>query len=278
MRRPGRLGVLYRALPDRLRQRLRAGSLIGGARTLDAPSLRRFRQVEDLDRRRARLGSLVPLRVRPLGGETVWVRPGTSDASVLRDTFFARYHLPPPDPRPVRTILDLGANIGLTVADLAVRHPGARVLGVELDRSNAALAARNIAPWRDRAEVLHAAVWTSGGEVAYTGLVSEEWGYKVVESPEAGAATLMGTAPALTMPELLDRVAPGGTVDYVKMDVEGAEEQLLADAAAWAPAVRCIKVEVHAPYDVARCMRDLRALGFDVTADSRHPSCAVGTR
>jgi FkbM family methyltransferase len=272
------MAAVYRAVPGGLRERIRAGSIIGGARTLDGPSFRRFRRIEDLDRRRARLGPLVALRVRPLGGETVWIRPGTSDAGVLRDTFFDRYHVPPGGLRGVRSILDLGSNIGLTVADLAVRFPDARVLGVELDRSNAALAARNIAPWRDRAEVLHAAVWTSGGEVAYAGLRSEEWGFKVVESPAAADATVTGKAPALTMPELLDRLAPGGTVDYVKMDVEGAEATLLAEAGAWAPSVRCIKVEVHAPYDVAGCMRDLRAAGFDVTVDGRHPSCVVGAR
>src|SRR3954452_929666 len=209
MRRPGRMAAVYRALPAGLRERIRAGSIVGAARTLDGPSFRRFRRIEDLDRRRARLGPLVALRVRPLGGETVWIRPGTSDASVLRDTFFDRYHVPPGGLRPVRSILDLGSNIGLTVADLAVRFPDARVLGVELDRSNAALAARNIAPWRDRAEVLHAAVWTSSGEVAYAGDPWEEWGFKVVASPAAGGATLTGTAPAMTMPELLDRLAPG---------------------------------------------------------------------
>jgi FkbM family methyltransferase len=157
-----------------------------------------------------------------------------------------------------------------------VRFPGARVLGVELDRCNAALAERNIAPWRERAEVLHAAVWTSSGEVAYTGVVGEEWGYKVAESHASDGAGLRGIAPALTMPELLDRL--GETVDYVKMDVEGAEAALLADASAWARRVRCIKVEVHAPYHVARCKRDLRALGFAVTDDARHPSCVVGSR
>jgi FkbM family methyltransferase len=63
-------------------------------------------------------------------------------------------------------ILDLGANIGITVADNARRYPGARLIAVELDPENAELARLNTAPWADRVELLQGAVWTEDGEIA----------------------------------------------------------------------------------------------------------------
>ena len=46
----------------------------------------------------------------------------------------------------------------------------------------------------------------------------------------------------------------------------------------WAPRVRTITVEVHEPYTIAECERDLRALGFTTRADPRHWACVVGVR
>jgi hypothetical protein len=51
-------------------------------------------------------------------------------------------------------------------------------------------------------------------------------------------------------------------VDFVKMDVEGAEKELLKTAEDWAHKVRCIKVEIHPPYSVAECLADFSSLGM----------------
>src|SRR6185436_4373163 len=87
----------------------------------------------------------VPVRVRPLGGRTVWLRPRTTDAVMLRDTFRDLVHPPPDLGRPIRWVLDLGANAGITVAHTALLHPQARIVAVELDPGNAAPARRNLA-------------------------------------------------------------------------------------------------------------------------------------
>jgi FkbM family methyltransferase len=167
----------------------------------------------------------------------------------------------------VRTILDLGANIGATVADLAVGHPGARVLGVELDAANVAIARRNIERWRDRASIVHGAVWTDDGEIAYGG-ERGEWAYRILPAMDARTdAAAIATVPAFSMATLIDMVSSDGDVDYVKMDVEGAERFLLDGSGDWAARVRCLQVEVHVPWDLADCMRSLDRLGFDTVPD-----------
>ena len=92
-------------------------------------------------------GRAVRLKLRQLGGREVLVRPSTSDVDTVWGTFAGAYHRPPAEAleHGPRLVWDLGANIGLTMADLAERHPGARVVGVELDSENAALARLNVA-------------------------------------------------------------------------------------------------------------------------------------
>src|SRR5436305_882928 len=80
-------------------------------------------------------GGEAEIAIRALGGWSVTIRRGSSDAEVVWETFSGKFHLPPSDLWP-RTIWDLGANIGLTVAHFAVLYPEARLIGVELDDGN----------------------------------------------------------------------------------------------------------------------------------------------
>src|SRR4051812_18900750 len=88
-----------------------------------------------------RRGKLFPVHIRSLNGGRVSCRIGTSDIGVLHATFVRQYHLPPPDSIPA-AILDLGSNIGLTVAHYACVFPEAKILGVELDANNFELCMR----------------------------------------------------------------------------------------------------------------------------------------
>jgi FkbM family methyltransferase len=214
------------------------------------------------------------VQLRALEGRTIWLRPGTSDAIVVWETFVGRFHRPPAALAadvPV-LILDLGANIGLTMADMAVRYPQARIVGIELDAANAALARANLQPWSDRCELLEGAVCSEDGVARYEGEAGNEYGFRVVGAG-AGAAR---SATAFSLNTILARV--GGAADYVKMDIEGAERDVLRANTAWAQHVRMVKVEAHAPYAVSECISDLQLLGFSVRRDRSHEACAVGIR
>jgi FkbM family methyltransferase len=237
----------------------------------DAPSLRRARA---LDHDQPRDGRPVLVRVRPLHGAPVALRPGASDVTVLWDTFLGRYHLPPRElalgtEGKAIMIWDLGANIGLTMADLAVRFPEASVVGVELDGANAAVCRRNVSPWADRCRVLEGAVWATEGEVEYRRAPGREFGTHVVRRGEGSIP-----APAITLDRLMAQHE--GLIDYIKMDIEGAERDVLRHNVGWARRVRAIRVEVHEPYTPQQCADDLRALGFAPRIDRRY--YVVGVR
>lgn len=223
------------------------------------------------DFRRLRAGLItepVTIRVEPLGGAAVTLRPGTEDSVVFIDTFYGGHHLPPPSVHPIERVVDLGANIGLTMAHLAYTNPRARVTGVEMDAENAALCRINTDPWSDRCEVKQCAVWPTRGMLHYERNGSLSSRYKVAN---------YGSVEVRAVP-VGDLLHPGETVDYMKIDIEGSEEALLTTAAEWSPSVKSMRVEVHGAYRVVDCIADLRPLGFHARPDPKLRSHVLATR
>ncbi len=281
-RRPGvrrdRAGRLLASLPDVVQEAIRLAFV--AARVARGP--RSFITYLKLKRIPHHMGSgrtVVRIRLRPLEGHSVLLRPSTSDVDTVWGTFAGLYHRPPEemDLTGLRLIWDLGSNIGLTMADLAVRHPQARVIGVELDPENAALARTNTAPWADRCEVVEAAVWPEDGQLHYVRLPGVTSGHYVTDAqPDDDPA--VSVARSISPASLLALSGPGSIVDYVKVDIEGAEPRLLRERTAWARRVRSIKVEVHGAYTVENCRSDLEQLGFETRLDRRQAACVTGVR
>jgi FkbM family methyltransferase len=220
----------------------------------------------------------VAVRVRPLDRRTVWLRPGTTDAESLRDTFRDGVHVPPPSlRRPLRRIVDLGANIGITAAHNALLHPHATILAIELDPDNAAIARRNTSWAEERVVVREAAVWPTDGIVVYSREAGHEFGFRVLEETADASAT--PAARALSMATVLADVPEDERVDFVKMDIEGVEASLFSgETARWTARVDAIALQVHDPYSLADCARDLRALGFSPRVEPRRTNFIVAVR
>lgn len=223
----------------------------------------------------------VELRIRQLGNRPVTIRTHGTDARVVFDTFLHQFHVPPAGVVPAHgpsLLLDLGSNIGCTVAHLACLYPDATVVGVELDRENAALCRQNIEPWSGRCRLVEGAAWVEDGTLGYDRVEGNEAGFSVAAMPE-GRVTGARTARAYSILTLLAHAGAGArTVDYVKMDVEGAERNILRTNTGWASRVKCIKVELHGDYTTADCIADLARLGFMASTDTNHANCVVGTR
>ena len=255
------MDAVKRIVPKGVRQRMK--SVLAYPDTIrlaaDGRTFRAIRRLENSTTRWPATVETVPLRLKALEGGTLHVRPNTSDTSVLRDSFFDRSHMPPGElaGEPLGLILDLGAHIGSTMAHFAVEYPGAKVVGVELDPDNAAICRRNIAAYGSRCVLEEGAVWSDDGRISF-----ESGGEDTVKghAVEDGGGE---SAPAISIGTLIDRHANGAAaVDFVKMDIEGAERTVLRENTAWAPRVRSLKVEVHSPYTEDECLADLRELGF----------------
>lgn len=220
---------------------------------------------------------LIGLRVRALGGRTVYARPGTADAATLGSVFRDRYHRPPVELPAAPVILDLGCNCGYTILDYKHLRPDARVIGVELDADNLAVARRNLEGLRN-VEVIHAAVSDRDGLAAYDTRVDED-AYRLVPAG-AGDPAEATAVPALSPPSLLRRFGID-TVDFAKIDIEGEELRIFTAGAdlGWLDAVRSLNMEVHA--DSAACddlLATLRRRGFTAWKDHHHWSAIMAVK
>lgn len=211
------------------------------------------------------------IRVRSLGGASVLCRP-THDVWTLKATFAGEHHLPPAELPPNATIVDLGSNVGYTVAHFAQLYPSARIVGVEMDAANLSLAERNTARFGARVELVHAAVWTSDGVIAYAG--EDVDAFRVTDAAEAGHSM---SAPSKRLATLFDE-REIARVDYLKMDIEGAEAAIFAGPMEWSERVHSMKVEVHPPATIESVRDVLEANGFSCWRDDGHPSCVCAVR
>lgn len=139
---------------------------------------------------------------------------------------------------PPQNVVDIGANVGLFSMYAFSLWPSATVHAIEpgaatFERLEANRLANPGLGWH----TYRAAAWSSDGEVPFeTADVS-------TSSRVAHTAT-EETVPAVSLDTILSRVA-GGRVDLLKLDAEGAEEEILCGHEALLRRVDQIALELH---------------------------------
>jgi FkbM family methyltransferase len=207
-------------------------------------------------------GALVAI---PLAGEPpILGRAGTHDGAVFRQIYLWR-ELDAPFPFAPQTIIDAGANIGVATRYLSRRFPGAQVISLEIDPDNLALLERNTTHL-SRVSVRQQALWGHRARVSIENPDAATDGYRAVERAD-------GPIDAIGVEELLDE-AGIRTLDLLKMDIEGAEFEVLSMAPErWLKRVRMIMVELHERYRsgcAAALDRVIRAGHYRVTRSGEY--------
>lgn len=222
----------------------------------------------------------IELHPRQLGGIGVSVRSNSSDWSTFVSSFVDEFHVPPFPIAGSRVVVDLGANVGYTVAHFAAMCPQARIVAVEMESENYEMAVRNTSSWADRITIIKAAIWHLDGTAGFVGTASDAYQIQEVKSDPSSEndARVRQITRTLTMETLfaslnLDRV------DYLKMDIEGAEKEvLLYGNTGWLEKVVSLHLEVHDKSLFDPLMKVLIGAGFDVARDCKHWSAIVASR
>ena len=197
---------------------------------------------------------------------------------MVLDEIFSQSEYEPPDEAevalaqlpPARRVVDLGANIGLFGAWTLGRLPDAAIVAVEADAGNAAIHRRTIEAnsLEERWRLFEGFATVSPGTVRFASgshatshlaLATEEW----VEVPALDV-----------FPQLAD-------ADLVKIDIEGAEWELLADPRFNQIRPRVVVLEYHedrCPSSDPSAAADqaLRRAGFTVVHAGRKPQFGAG--
>ena len=187
----------------------------------------------------------------------VWVRDGTSDPYVVQQIFHTEEFNISTAPQfawvraaydkalaagEVPLVIDCGANIGVSSLYFAKHLPKARIVGIEPDRENVALARRNTAS-RPLIEIVEAAISDRAGLMQLVNPEAEKYAFQVREVGEKG----VGDAPpieALTIDTIMQRSGVRRNL-IVKVDIEGGEQALFRSNIGWLDHTDLLIVETH---------------------------------
>lgn len=175
------------------------------------------------------------------------MRPIDSDVSVYRQVFGERQY----DVGARRTtlvknlidrvraegdtpvIIDGGANVGYSPVFLADQYPGALVIAVEPDRASFEQLERNIG--KRNVRPVFGAIWRHALGVDLVNPEAPSWSRQVADG---------GATPSFTIEDLLAQV-PRASLVLLKLDVEGAEAEIIAHSAETLRSCPCVLIEPH---------------------------------
>jgi FkbM family methyltransferase len=201
---------------------------------------------------RAPVGTMVEVRL-PGIPHPLTIRPTKPDVLVLWQTFGLRQCAVPLS-TPPGLIVDAGANIGCTAVFLARTYPNARIVAVEPDRENAALARKNCASYPN-VSVVEGAVWPRSVMLEIENPQDESWAFRMREVPlEAAQGGMRGLT--------IDELSKGARIDLLKVDIEGGERQLFSEDSDWLERVGAMLVELHGPECTKSVADAARRTGF----------------
>ena len=210
-------------------------------------------------------------------------RYGDRPRHVLTDVQFGKYRLRVPDTmsflfqhqeifadefyvfktdqaRPV--ILDCGSNVGMSILFFKERYPQARITAFEAEPSIAALLKENLrANGLDDVQVIDKAVWVDEQGV--------EFGSEAADDSSIYSASAKKRVPSVRLREYL---LAEKRIDFLKMDIEGAETEVLADCRDALGHVQNLFVEfhsyIHHPQALADVIRVFEENGFRYYVDT----------
>jgi FkbM family methyltransferase len=187
----------------------------------------------------------------------VVMRNGTSDFAVLAQVFLHGQYgrLPVHNPR---VIIDAGANIGLASLYFLHRYPGARILALEPDPENLAVAEENLRPYRDRCTLVHGALWSSRTRLSLR-RTGAHWATQVTPDATPGGIEVE----AYSLPDIIrDHGLP--SIDLLKIDIEGAEAEVFKTCQNMVfDRVGCCAVEIHGEVSAQAFVRAADYHNFD---------------
>ena len=151
----------------------------------------------------------------------VYVRAGTTDMWVVQEILLdEEYQCDLSDDPEV--IIDAGANIGCTSVYYANKYPDALIIAIEPERSNYEMLLKNIEHYPN-VRPINAALWWN--HVSKLSVREDGCHAGFAFEPNEN-----GNINTVTIGDLFNRY---GRIDILKLDIEGAERQILENADGW---------------------------------------------
>jgi FkbM family methyltransferase len=190
----------------------------------------------------ARLNNRYPQVAMSVDGidAPIYVRWRTTDLSVFRQVFVTGEY----DcelPHGPKVIVDAGANVGLTTILYANKYPAARILAIEPESSNFEILIKNVKTY-SQVTVLQAALWGINTTLQLVDPGIGHYGFRTgsISDSQGGRQRVEAFTVGAIMKKFdLERI------DLLKVDIEGAEQEVFGDCESWIDRVDAVVIETH---------------------------------
>jgi FkbM family methyltransferase len=198
----------------------------------------------------------------PVGNVQVMVRDNQgSDAFILGEVFDHRYY----DfslPYSPKSIMDLGANIGLTSLFLHRKFPNAEIACIEPIPANLELLQKNLELNEVKANIFPAAIAIEDGSIQME-IGTLDYGHKIAGIAYGRALTgCTIEVEAISVPTLLKKLN-WERINLLKVDIEGYEGILLRENCEWLNFVDAMCIECHEGYGESELYALAKNWGFN---------------
>jgi FkbM family methyltransferase len=144
---------------------------------------------------------------------------------------------------PDGVIIDCGANVGYTTAWLHRLYPRAHIIAIEPNPDSFRVLQRNVSSFSDSVTLIRGAVWSRPVGLAFERSGFRDglsWSTRVREPKATEQAQVTG----YDIPSLVSGLSEK-RIALLKMDVEGAESEIFANATEWVQRCDVIAIELH---------------------------------
>ena len=174
------------------------------------------------------------------GKEILFTDPQAFLLSV-RELFIEEiYKFKTSNPRPV--ILDCGAHIGMSILFFKNIYPEASIIAFEPDTHNYELTKKNLENWKYKdVELVKKAVWINNGSIQFNQL--NDMGSSIVESGNNNSGDVISVECVRLKDFLVNKV------DFLKLDIEGAEFAVINDCMDKLQNVENLFIEYHGKFE-----------------------------
>ena len=179
-------------------------------------------------------GELVSLRIPGISAP-VHLRCRSADITVLEDTFLRGHYEFSLSAAP-NVIVDAGAHIGLVSVLFANRYPQCRIISIEPEAGNFKLLCENTREYENITTV-NAPLWFESAALNVNDPTVDNWAYRF--SSNGGGEANSVTVPQIMHDFNLDHI------DLLKMDIEGAEKEVMENSRDWIDCVGAVAIELH---------------------------------
>lgn len=195
----------------------------------------------------------------------VFLREKSSDYLVLNQVFVEQQYALE-DEKEIEWIIDAGAHIGLASLYFARQFPQAKIIAIEANAENYALLDKNTQAFSN-IKTLHAALWNQATEMTVLDPGRGPWGYITQEAvfSDSQDHRIQGITVSDIMHEYnIDML------DILKLDIEGAEIEVMEGAEDWIQKVNILMAELHESYRTG-CILSfaMNTTSFDQRVDRR---------